>query len=322
MRRRVFLGSVAAASLACAGAHAQRADPPLVAVMSLLSESSLGDQMAAFRAGLAEAGAVARIDFRSTDGDPRGLPALAADLIARRPAVLVAAGGNVSAAAAKAATSTIPVVFTGVRDPVQDGLVASMSRPGGNLTGVAIFAEELDAKRLELLLEVAPANGPVGALINRANPNADAQQKGIEAAGRAAGRALEPVRAGTDQEIEAAFARFADAKAAGVVVASDPYFTSRRGRIVELAARHRLPGAYQWRQFVEAGGLLSYGPDFNDAYRNAGVLVGRILRGERPATLPVIQPTRFELAVNLKTARNLGLAIPAEFLARADVVID
>ncbi|MDP2378655.1 ABC transporter substrate-binding protein [Reyranella sp.] len=326
MRRRDVLGGLAAAACLPSAVLAQKAALPAIGFLSLLPEASLRDQLAAFRAGLEETGYVidrtVAVEYRWADGDSAKLPALAAELVRLQPALLVAAGGNIAAAAAKAATATIPIVFTAVRDPVQDGLVASLNRPGGNVTGVAILAEELDAKRLDLLHELAPSSGVMGAFINPKNPSAEVQRANLQAAARAIGRPLTVQQPGTADELDAAFATLAAQRATGLVVASDPWFTSQRWRIVELAARHRLPGIYQWRQFADAGGLASYGPNFNEAYRQAGVLAGRILRGENPATLPVLQPTRFELIINLRTAKTLGLPITALFMARADEVIE
>lgn len=197
-----------------------------------------------------------------------------------------------------------------------------MNRPGGNITGVAILAGELDAKRLQLLDEIAPSEGPISALINRHNPSAMAQGKALEAAARAVGRTIRLLVVGTVGEINETFAALGQQRERRLVVASDPWFTSHRSQIVELAARHLVPCIFQWRQFAEAGGLASYGPDFSEAYRQAGILTGRILRGEAPANLPVLQPTKFEFVVNLTAARALGLAVPPAVLARADEVIE
>ena len=326
MRRRDVLGGLAAGASLPSAVVAQKPVIPVIGFLSLLPEASLRDQLAAFRAGLEEAGYVVdrtvAFEYGWADGDSAKLPVLAAELVRRQPALLVAAGGNVAAAAAKAATSRIPIVFTAVRDPVQDGLVASLNRPGGNVTGIGILAEDLDAKRLDLLHELAPSSGVMGAFINPKNASAEVQRANLQAAAKAIGRPLRVLQPGTADEIDAAFATLAAEQATGLVVASDPWFTSQRWRIVELAARHRLPGIYQWRQFADAGGLASYGPSFNDAYRQAGVLAGRILRGENPANLPVLQPTRFELVINLKTAKMLGLTVPALFMARVDEVIE
>jgi len=326
MRRRDVLGGLAAAVCLPSAVVAQKPVLPVIGFLSLLPEASLRDQLAAFRAGLEEAGYVVdrtvAVEYGWADGDSAKLPALAAELVRRRPALLVAAGGNFAAAAAKAATSTIPIVFTAVRDPVQDGIVASLNRPGGNITGVAILAEDLDAKRLDLLHELVPSSGVIGVFINPKNSSAEVQRTKLQAAAKAIGRPLTVLQPGTADELDAAFATLAAQQATGLVVASDPWFTSERLRIVELAARHRLPGIYQWRQFADAGGLASYGPSFNESYRQAGVIAGRVLRGENPATLPVLQPTRFELVINLKTAKMLGLTVPALFMARVDEVIE
>jgi len=326
MRRRDVLGGLAAVVCLPSAVVAQKPVLPVIGFLSLLPEAVLRDQLAAFHAGLQEAGYVidrtVAVEYGWAEGDSAKLPALAAELVRRRPALLVAAGGNFAAAAAKAATSTIPIVFTAVRDPVQDGIVASLNRPGGNITGVAILAEDLDAKRLDLLHELVPSSGVIGVFINPKNSSAEVQRTKLQAAAKAIGRPLAILQPGTREEFDAAFAALAAQQAAGLVVASDPWFTSERLRIVELAARHRLPGIYQWRQFADAGGLASYGPSFNESYRQAGVIAGRVLRGENPATLPVLQPTRFELVINLKTAKVLGLTVPALFMARVDEVIE
>lgn len=326
MNRRVILGIFGAATLLPDVALAQRPALPAVGFLSLLPEATLREQIRSFQEGLAELGQVVgrtvTIEYRWADGDSGRLRGLAAELVRLQPALMVAAGGNVAAAAAKAATSTIPIVFTAVRDPVQDGLVASLNRPGRNITGVSILAEELDAKRLDLLHELAPSAGPIGVLINASNPTSEAQRGALQAAARALDRSLVIRLPGKAEEIDLAFEEFSAAGATGVIAASDPWFTSQRWRIVDQATKHRLPGIYQWRQFVEAGGLASYGPSFNEAYRLAGTLAGRVLRGESPATIPVLRPTRFEFVVNLKAARTLGLTVPPLVLARADEVIE
>lgn len=326
MRRRGALGGLGIALLAPELARAQRSTLPLVGFVSLLSQASLDEQLAAFLQGLEGAGHVVgrtvTVEYRWADGVPDLLPQLAADIARRHPAVIVAAGGNVAALAVKRVTSAIPIVFTAVRDPVSDGLVASLNRPGGNVTGVAILAGELDAKRLQLLDEVAPLEGPISALINRHNPSAVAQGKALEAAAGAIGRSIRLLLVGTVGEIDETFAALGQQRERRLVVASDPWFTSHRTQIVDLAARHLVPCIFQWRQFAEAGGLASYGPDFSEAYRQAGILTGRILRGEAPANLPVLQPTKFEFVINLSTARALGLTVPPAVLARADVVIE
>lgn len=326
MKRRGVFGGLGIALLAPRLARAQRSTLPLVGVVSLLPEAAVKDQLMAFQQGLEETGHVGgrtvTMEYRWADGDPDLLPQLAADLARRHPAVIVAAGGNIAALAVKRATTTIPIVFTAVRDPVADGLVASLNRPGGNITGVAILAGELDAKRLQLLDEIAPSEGPISALINRHNPSALAQGKALEAAARAVGRTIRLLVVGTVGEINETFAALGQQSERRLVVASDPWFTSHRREIVELAARHLVPCIFQWRQFAEAGGLASYGPDFSEAYRQAGILTGRVLRGEAPANLPVLQPTKFEFVINLTAARALGLAVPSAVLARVDEAIE
>jgi len=326
MKRRGVFGGLGIALLAPRLARAQRSTLPLVGVVSLLPEAAVKDQFMAFQQGLEETGHVGgrtvTMEYRWADGDPDLLPQLAADLARRHPAVIVAAGGNIAALAVKRATSTIPIVFTAVRDPVADGLVSSLNRPGGNITGVAILAGELDAKRLQLLDEIAPSEGPISALINRQNPSAVAQGKALEAAARAVGRTIRLLVVGTVGEISETFAALGQQRDRRLVVASDPWFTSHRREIVELAARHLVPCIFQWRQFAEAGGLASYGPDFSEAYRQAGILTGRVLRGEAPANLPVLQPTKFEFVINLTAARALGLAVPSAVLARVDEAIE
>lgn len=326
MNRRMILGIFGAATLLPDVALAQRLALSAVGFLSLLPEATLREQIRSFQEGLAELGQVVgrtvTIEYRWADGDSGRLPGLAAELVRLQPALMIAAGGNVAAAAAKAATSTIPIVFTAVRDPVQDGLVASLNRPGGNITGVSILAEELDAKRLDLLTELAPSAGPVGVLINANNPTSEVQRGTLQEAARAIGRSLVVRLPAVPEDIDLAFEAFSAAGATGVIAVSDPWFTSQRWRIVEQATKHRLPGIYQWRQFVEAGGLASYGPSFNEAYRQAGTLAGRVLRGESPATIPVLRPTRFEFVINLKAARTLGLIVPPLVLARADEVLE
>ena len=306
MRRRAALAAMAASSIVPGAALAQRAGPPVIGFLSSLPASSLRAQVAAFQRGLAETGfEVGRnvaIEYRWAEGQYDRLPALAAELVRLPAAVIVASGGDIAARVAKGATTTLPIVFTGVGEPVADGLVDSINRPGGNITGVAILSRELDAKRLQLLLELVPSAATIGILLNPGNPRAATQRRSIEDAAAAVGRPAVVLQAATAEEIEQAFATLAAQRVGGVVVGADPFFVGQRVRIVTLAAHHALPAIYQWREFAEAGGLASYGPDFSDAYRQSGVLAGRILRGARPADLPVLQPTKFELVINLGTA--------------------
>ena len=324
MRRREILGTIGATALASRPAFAQKL--PVVGFLSLISQATLRDQLPAFQAGLAEAGYTdgrnVTIDYRWANGQIDRLPTLAGELAKLPATVIVAAGGNYSADAAKAATSTIPIVFTAVSDPVRAGLVASFNKPGGNITGVSILSHELDAKRLELMIDMAPRNGPIGILVNPRSPTTDAQRRSFLTAAGAAGRAVVIVEAAAAAEFPAAFAKLAEGGVAGLVVGADPFFTGERARIVALANQHRIPAIYQWRQFALDGGLATYGPDFGDAYRQAGSLVGRILRGATPAELPVLQPTKFEFVLNLRTARAIGFAVPPALVALADEVIE
>jgi ABC-type uncharacterized transport system substrate-binding protein len=263
-----------------------------------------------------------RLNRRWAENHYERLPAMAADLVRRQVAVIVASGANPPIAAAKAATSTIPIVFTGADDPVRHGLVASLNRPGGNVTGIIIFSAELEAKRLGLLLDLAPPTTTVGALLNPNNPNFDAQVEELRQAQRVAARQLTILQARTSAEIDAAFQAMVTQRTAAFLVGSDPFLMSVRQQIIVLASRHPMPAIYPFREFAVAGGLISYGSSLTEAYRQTGLYVARILKGEKPADLPVLQPTRFELVINLKTVRAFGIDIPAKLLALSDEVIE
>jgi putative tryptophan/tyrosine transport system substrate-binding protein len=280
--------------------------------------------VAAFLQGLSETGYVdgknVAIEHRWAEGDYDRLAALAADLV-RRKVDVIAALGIPSALAAKSATSTIPIVFS-VGDAVERGLVTSLARPGGNLTGVSLLNVELTPKRLELISELVPQAGVIALLVNPNNPNTERTIRDMEEAARAKGVQLNILRAGTESEIDAAFASLVQLPAGALVVVGDPLFINRREQLVALASRHAVPAIYALREYAAAGGLISYGTSFTAAYRQLGTYAGKILKGAKPADLPVEQPTTFELVVNLKTAKALGLTVPPSILARADEVIE
>jgi putative ABC transport system substrate-binding protein len=250
------------------------------------------------------------------------LPEQAADLVSRKVAVIAATGGPVSGLAVKAATSMIPFVFISGQDPVKLGFVTSFSRPGGNATGVNMFITAIEAKRLGLLSELVPTADPIGVIVNPSSPELDTQLSDVESAARTIGKKLQVLRAGSDGEIDIAFAMLTKSGAQALLVAADPLFSSFRERIVTLAGRYHVPGVYESRNCTAAGGLMSYGPNLADMYRQVGLYTGQILKGAKPGDLPVIQPTALELVINLKTAKPLGLDVPAQLLARADEVIE
>jgi putative ABC transport system substrate-binding protein len=263
------------------------------------------------------------VKYRSAEGHPEQLPQLAAELVGSRPEVLIAGFGTLAAKAAKAATTTISIVFTTAGDPVGAGLVANLARPGGNLTGFSFLFVELHPKRLELLSELIPRARVIALLVNpNFSSGADRIIQDVQGAARAKGIRLHILKAGTEAEIDAAFATLAQQHAGALLVGSAPLFDSRREQIVALASRHAVPAIYPWRTFVVSGGLISYGTSLTDVYRQVGMYAGKILKGAKPADLPVQQPTRFELVINLKTAKPLGLAVPQSLLARADEVIE
>jgi putative ABC transport system substrate-binding protein len=326
MNRREFVASLGGAVVAWPLGVRAQATNPVIGFLSSVSAASISRAMTGFRQGLKDIGFVegqnVAIEYRWADGRDERLPLLVAELIHRDVAVIVATGGGSSAKAAKAATSTIPIVFSAAADPVQLGLVSSLSRPNGNATGVHVLATLLEGKRLGLLHELLPTVASIAILVNPNTPGADDQVREVEAAARAIAKQVSILRASNEAEIEAAFAELARVKAGGLLVAADPFLTLQRQRLVELAARGAIPAIYEFRDFPIAGGLMSYGTNLADAYRQVGAYAGRILNGEKPVDLPVVQPTRFELVINLKTAKSLGLTVPESLLARADEVIE
>jgi putative ABC transport system substrate-binding protein len=325
MKRREFIALLGGAAAWPLPARAQQAAMPVIGYLSARSPEDTAHLVPAFRQGLGEGGFVegqnVTIEYRWALGQVDRLPALAAELAGRPVAVIVTTGGESAALAAKAATSTIPIVFS-MGDPVKAGLAASYNRPGGNATGINILSDTLEPKRLGLLRELVPQAVTIGFLLNPNFPSAESQSKDVQEAARAIGLQIHVLRANTDREIEAAFEIIAQHRIAALAVASSPFFDTRRDKLVALAARHSVPTIYQFREFVAAGGLVSYGIDPIDAYRQVGVYAGRILKGAKPSDLPVLQPTKFELVINLKTAKALGLDVPLHLQQLADEVIE
>jgi putative ABC transport system substrate-binding protein len=325
MKRRDLILYLAGAMTVARDLRAQQKAMPVIGYLSGSSAGPSASNVAAFRQGLSEIGYVegqnVAIEYRWADGHYDRLAALAVDLVGRKVDAIVATGTS-GIAAARNATTTIPIVFTGGGDLVAAGLIASLARPGGNLTGISIFCPELHPKRLQLLSEVIPGTEVIALLVNPTNLVSESVVHDMQEAARTNGRRLVILKASTESEIDAALAALVQAHAGALIVASDPYFNSRREQIVALASRHAVPAIYDWREFTEAGGLMNYGPNLKDTFRQAGVYAGRVLAGAKPADMPVLQPTRFEMIINLKTAKALGLTIPQSILGRADEVIE
>jgi putative ABC transport system substrate-binding protein len=326
MRRRAFITLLGGAVASPLAARAQQPALPVIGFMSGRSPEDSTHLVAAFRQGLAENGFVegqtVAIEFRWADGDYDRLPALAADLVSRKVAVLVGVGGDVSAVVATKATRTIPVVFGMGGDPVKAGLVASFNRPGGNVTGYTVLTSEMESKRLGLMRELVPGVSLIGILVNPQLPATVQELADLEPAAKGVNQQLFVARADNDAELDTALASFVQQRVGAFLVTSAPFFDTRMNRIVSFAAQNRLPAIYQFREYAVAGGLISYGPNIVESYRNAGVYVGRILKGEKPADLPVLQPTKFDFVINLKTAKALGLTVPPTLLAEAGEVIE
>ena len=325
MTRRELILLLGGAMTAGTGLWAQQKAMPVIGYLGAGSRDAAAPFTAAFRQGLSEAGYVEGqnliIEYHWAEGDYDRLPALAVDLVDRKVDVIVT-GAGISALAAKSATSTIPIVFLSGDDPVENGLVTSLARPGGNLTGFSTLFVELMRKRFELLSELVPQARVIALLVNPNRFTAERMIRDEQEAARAKGLQLRILKAGTEGEIDAAFANLVELQTGALLVGTDPFFSSQRDQLVALAARHAVPAIYEWREFAVAGGLISYGPSPTGVFRQVGIYAGRILKGAKPADLPVQQPTRFELVVNLNTAKALGLTVPPSILARSDEVID
>jgi putative ABC transport system substrate-binding protein len=324
-RRELMLLLLAGVLTAARALRAQQKAMPVIGYLGNISLGAGAPYLAGFHQGLSETGYVEgqnlAIEYRWAEGRYDRLPALAADLVARKVDVIVASA-TPGIAAAKGTTSTIPIIFLGGGDLVAAGLVASLARPGGNLTGISIFGRELNPKRFDLLSELVPESKVIALLVNPNNSGAEPTIRDVQEAARAKGVQLHTLKAGNESEIDAAFVALIQLYAGAIVVGSDPFFNSRREQFVAMAARHAIPAIYEWREFAEAGGLISYGPSLTGTWRQVGAYVGRILAGAKPGDLPIQQPTTFELVINLKTAKALGLTVPPSILARADEVIE
>jgi putative ABC transport system substrate-binding protein len=326
MRRREFITLLGGAAAWPLAVGAQQAAMPVIGFLGGGSPDAFAHVVNAFRQGLYETGFAegqnVTIEYRWAEGQYDRLPALVADLIRQKSAVIVATGGDVGVRAAKKAATAIPIVFTSGSDPVAAGFVSSLNRPGGNVTGVSLFVSVLEGKKLELLRELVPMAAVIGFLVNPNNPRADVDTADMQAAARALGKLLLILKADGEHDFDAVFTNLAQQRVDALVVHTEPFFLSRRDHLVELAARHSIPTIYGLREFAAAGGLISYGTKLSDSYRQVGVYTGRILKGEKPADLPVMQPTKFEFVINLKAAKALGLTVPTSLLVRADEVIE
>ncbi|SKA41581.1 putative ABC transport system substrate-binding protein [Enhydrobacter aerosaccus] len=326
MKRRTLTGLLGVGLAAPSLVKAQSSRMRVVGYLHPFSGTYMAPFVAAFRKGLEEQGFVdgrdVRIEVRTADGFEERLLPLAREFVAQKVDVILAAGGSDPAKAAKEATSTIPIVFVSAADPIRVGLVTNLSRPGGNITGVSLIGSSLEAKRLEILARVVPGERGLGALINPNYPDAKLQANEFRTAARQVNRRIEILEASTVEDLEPAFAQAARQRLAGLAVAQDTFFNSHRSEFVRFAAQYKVPAIYSQREYADRGGLMSYGTNFADSYRQAGIYVGRILKGTKPEDLPVMQPSRFELVINLATAKALGLTIPLDILGGADEVIE
>jgi len=325
MRRRDFITLLGGAAVV--RPLAAQAQQPAMPVVGILDGQSFDPHlMTAFREGLKEAGYIEGRNvatyFRSAYGQTDRLVTLAGDIVGRRVAVIVTTGGGATALAAYAATTTIPIVFVNGVDPVTSGLVMSLNRPGGNATGVYIFQQVLEGKRLGLLRELVPSAASIAVLLNPTNANFQAQLRGVQDAARVLGQQVSILSASTERDIDVAFATVTESNAGALLVGSDPFFNNERDQVIALAARRAIPAVYEGREFATAGGLASYGTSLANAHRQAGIYASRILRGEKPADLPIVQPTKFEFVINVKTAKALGLDVPQGLSASADEIIE